>query len=154
MFKDTEEGQTNYCERCEKEAREYLGYKNIKNSCGQTKTCPLSQDIPKDLQDAMTTAGQYSNEEQKRVSEWIKKFRKKPVEVEAIQYDGSAKMFKEIQKWSDYFIELDLDFVPKLSIKTLEGKMTADVGDWIIKGVKGEFYPCKPDIFLLTYEGS
>lgn len=41
---------------------------------------------------------------------------------------------------------------PKLVIPTLEGEMTADAGDWIIKGVAGEFYPCKPDIFVATYE--
>ena len=40
----------------------------------------------------------------------------------------------------------------ELEIETLEGNMTAKVGDWIIKGVKGEFYPCKPDIFAATYE--
>lgn len=40
----------------------------------------------------------------------------------------------------------------KLKIKTLEGVMTADIGDYIIKGVNGEFYPCKPDIFEKTYE--
>lgn len=79
------------------------------------------------------------------------KFRKKP-EVEAIQYVGSNTI--EISK----FTEIPLDnlcvasFVSKLIINTLEGKMTADVDDWIIKGVKGEFYPCKPDIFEMTYE--
>ena len=42
--------------------------------------------------------------------------------------------------------------MPILVIETLEGDMTARIGDWIIKGVKGEFYPCKPDIFETTYE--
>lgn len=40
----------------------------------------------------------------------------------------------------------------KVEITTLEGTLTASIGDWIIKGVKGEFYPCKPDIFAATYE--
>jgi hypothetical protein len=42
--------------------------------------------------------------------------------------------------------------IPRLSIETLEGTMEADIGDWIIRGVKGELYPCKPDIFAATYE--
>lgn len=80
------------------------------------------------------------------------KARKKPVEVE-------VKLFKdidsaeEIEMWAHkkayYYVE---NHVPLLSIETLEGKIIANVGDYIIKGVKGEFYPCKPDIFHKTYE--
>ena len=76
-------------------------------------------------------------------------YRKKPVVIEAIQYDGD--------NWDD--IEVWTDFRAKhwrssnvMAIETLEGTMTANVGDWIIKGVAGEFYPCKPDIFEATYE--
>ena len=78
------------------------------------------------------------------------KFRKKPVEIEAMQYDG--RNVAEIMVWmgasesSESFTDDDL------TIKTLEGDMRATSGDWIIKGVKGEFYPCKPDIFEATYE--
>lgn len=80
------------------------------------------------------------------------KYRKKPVVIEAIQWDG--RNLSEIE-----------DFVGKrirtsyydngeefLVIQTLEGNMHASCGDYIIKGIKGEFYPCKPDIFEQTYE--
>ena len=78
------------------------------------------------------------------------KFRKKPIVIEAIQYDGSPDTAHEIYKLSTR----DISFTPgkHLIIKTLEGDMTANVGDWIIKGVAGEVYPCKPDIFEATYE--
>ena len=79
------------------------------------------------------------------------KFRKKPVVIEAIQFYPSMP-----------FYQIAVDFAGKpelfemqgeiMLIKTLEGTMMAKAGDWIIKGVKGEFYPCKPDIFQLTYD--
>lgn len=77
----------------------------------------------------------------------FKKFKKKPVIIEAVQWDGSNnELIKEFVK-SNYSIQGD-----ELYIRTLEGCMTASVGDWVIKGVEGEFYPCKPDIFEKTYE--
>ena len=76
------------------------------------------------------------------------KFRKKPVVIEAIQYNGSN--INEIEQWSSGVVDLDLPH--RLKIKTLEGTMVAKVNDWIIRGVKGEYYPCKPDIFEATYE--
>lgn len=80
----------------------------------------------------------------------MSKFRKKPIVIEAIQYDGSPDTAHEIYKLSTS----DISFMPKedLIIRTLEGDMIANVGDWIIKGVAGEVYPCKPDIFEATYE--
>lgn len=78
------------------------------------------------------------------------KFRKRPVEIEAIQYTG--KNMREIFDFTKT-TEIEDDFLTsELIIKTLEGDMHASVGDWIIRGVKGEYYPCKPDIFGLTYE--
>jgi len=85
-------------------------------------------------------------------------FRKKPVVIEAIQYKGNNGY--EIMNWShDRVLESPvLEYTkdnPKgcyLQIFTLEGWMTAITNDWIIKGIKGEFYPCKPDIFEQTYE--
>lgn len=75
------------------------------------------------------------------------KYRKKPVVVEAVQYNGKNKV--EIQ----LFMNMYLDEVYKgLRIPTYEGYVFASVGDYIIKGVEGEFYPCKPDIFEKTYE--
>jgi len=75
-------------------------------------------------------------------------YRKKPVEIEAIIFNGSN--FAECE----HFIGSE-NFDNTLSypnICTLEGVMKVSVGDYIIKGVQGEFYPCKPDIFELTYE--
>lgn len=78
------------------------------------------------------------------------KFRKKPVVIEAKQYDGRNGV--ELLAWIGGS-ELSEGFTSDLiEIKTLEGTMRADKGDWIIKGIAGEFYPCKPDIFAATYE--
>ena len=77
----------------------------------------------------------------------IKKYRKKPVTIEAIQWNG--KNLSKIDKFMDRIVEIK---VTKLVINTLEGDMEASIGDYIIKGVNGEFYPCKPDIFAKTYE--
>lgn len=84
------------------------------------------------------------------------RFRKKPVEVEARQWaDGNGF---QIIGWINSHgaaAELDRNAEPSqttISIKTLEGVMKARHGDWIIRGVHGEFYPCKPDIFAATYE--
>ena len=72
--------------------------------------------------------------------------RKKPVIIEAVQWTGENLM--EIRE----FAHPKVRFQKFLFVDTLEGRMKADVGDYIIKGVAGEFYPCKPDIFLATYE--
>ena len=75
------------------------------------------------------------------------KFRKKPVVIEAIQFKNAN--FNEIET----FVGGDAEFRDgNLVVATLEGAMRASPGDWIIKGVKGEFYPCKPDIFAATYD--
>ena len=80
-------------------------------------------------------------------------YRKKPVVIEAIQFNGHLDNAEDINKWSNYKVKIDVigDLI-KMSIPTLEGDMIASKGDFIIKGVKGEFYPCKPDIFEATYE--
>ena len=80
------------------------------------------------------------------------KFRKKPVTIEAIQW--TAKNRDEVLALmpAHHWSWQPLDVTGALRIHTLEGIMTALPGDWIIKGVKGEFYPCKPDIFEATYE--
>lgn len=75
------------------------------------------------------------------------KFRKKPVEIEAIRFIGSN--YEEIREFiGQNTLCSDLSIV----IPILEGDMVAQKGDYIIKGVRGEFYPCKPDIFAKTYE--
>ncbi|TSI11963.1 hypothetical protein [Brevibacterium aurantiacum] len=92
-----------------------------------------------------------------------KRYRKKPVEVEAMNWDGSAGNAIPIIQWmhdNDANCSYDCATEPcsgdegghNITISTLEGYMTAKAGDYIIKGVQGEFYPCKPEIFHATYE--
>lgn len=78
----------------------------------------------------------------------MKKYRKKPVVIEALQFDG--KNYEECLNLSEDIFMFDGDNY--LNITALEGTMKCSVGDYIIKGVNGEFYPCKPDIFKKTYE--
>ncbi len=90
------------------------------------------------------------------------KFRKKPVVIDAVRWEGE---WKRIIEWMESFVlpghflfpigdnpPLTVNKNGYLEIHTLEGTMRADLGDWIIRGIKGEFYPCKPDIFEATYE--
>ena len=91
-----------------------------------------------------------------RIEERIEemKYRKKPVVIEAVQFVDTEESILKLSELGldpvriDY---ADLDN-PILKIETLEGLMIATEGDYIIKGVQGEFYPCKPDIFAETYE--
>ena len=93
------------------------------------------------------------------------KYRKKPVVIEAIQWTG-RNMFA-VSRFCRELVKLNTAENPKIGfhgrnqvdvsgnkvlLYTLEGMMTANAGDWIIKGVNGEYYPCKPDIFEKTYE--
>lgn len=84
------------------------------------------------------------------------KYRKKPVVIDAVQV--SRKFFEVALEFlgtinvGEYNSGEFLEDGCYIEIPTLEGTMTANEGDWIIKGVKGEFYPCKPDIFEQTYE--
>lgn len=77
------------------------------------------------------------------------KFRKKPVVIEAWQWDGVATSDQRPAWLRGVRVDHNEQ---TMAINTLEGTMIATVGDWIIKGVKGEIYPCKPDIFAATYE--
>jgi hypothetical protein len=79
------------------------------------------------------------------------RFRKKPVVVDAIQWNGDPN---EVIAWAQRFprCELKFELGAVIVIPTLEGEMLCQRGDWIIRGVAGEFYPCKPDIFAQTYE--
>lgn len=81
------------------------------------------------------------------------KFRKKPVVIEAIQYNGhnSADIHEFCGNVALQPV-LPIGVMPYMEIITLEGKMKAIPSDWIIKGVNGEYYPCKPDIFDKTYD--
>lgn len=83
------------------------------------------------------------------------KYRKKPVVIDAEQWmpdnpeqAGRVLGMFFVSGFDDFYIEDD----KSLTIKTLEGNHRADIGDFVLKGVAGEFYPCKPDIFAATYE--
>ena len=79
------------------------------------------------------------------------RYRKKPVEIEAMQWTGENHT--EIKNFCGEGITLvETGGKHSLSIHTLEDTMHASVGDYIIKGVRGELYPCKPDIFIQTYD--
>lgn len=92
----------------------------------------------------------------------MNKYIKKPIEIEAIQWNGNN--LKEIMEFldSEFPYEDNTEYATRkfsyykttnnLYINTLEGNMKANIGDYIIKGVNGEFYPCKPDIFEKTYD--
>lgn len=80
------------------------------------------------------------------------KFRKKPVVIEAILWDGDAHAANMFLGEAYGINWKYADDNAAILIPTLEGEMRGEVGDWIIKGVKGEFYPCKPDVFAATYE--
>ena len=93
------------------------------------------------------------------------KFRKKPVVIEAVQWTGDKEAIREFIDLEEFPASPPIAYQPPnrpyfrfdkpegtVAISTLEGVMHASPGDWIIKGVKGEKYPCKPDIFKATYE--
>lgn len=81
----------------------------------------------------------------------INKYRKKPVEIEAIQYMGVN--IDEVEDFVDQkLLRLEKENGISLGIPTLEGIMIASIGDYIIRGISGEYYPCKPEIFKVTYD--
>ena len=83
----------------------------------------------------------------------IQKYRKKPVVIEALQFLDTVERLEELANFiSEFGVSYKDRENPKLIINTLEGELEASVGDYIIRGVHGEFYPCKPDIFKETYE--
>lgn len=80
------------------------------------------------------------------------KYRKKPVVIDAYCFNQVPENYRP--DWLSDAVSANtvITFTDHAEIHTLEGMMRADLGDWIIKGVKGELYPCKPDIFAATYE--
>jgi hypothetical protein len=85
------------------------------------------------------------------------KYRKKPVVVEAVAFDGTAQGCDTVIRFTGEdsgvsYYEIGGVRIYDVFIETREGRMCARPGDYVIKGVKGEFYPCKPDIFEATYE--
>ena len=81
-----------------------------------------------------------------------------PVEIDAFQFDGTYENGRSLKKWSDGAVDFSesevspTGLIKTLQIKTLEGVMTASVDDYIIKGTRGEYYPCKPDVFNKKYK--
>ena len=92
----------------------------------------------------------------------MQKYRKKPVEIEAVQFLGTRESARQCLEFMGEFDgclvnrvgfrKIAKNYEPFIEIKTLEGVLTASKGDWIIKGIQGEYYPCKPDIFQKTYD--
>ena len=82
----------------------------------------------------------------------MRRYIKKPIEIEAVQWTGDNR--SDIWDFCSLcYFNMDMESGEfKLVIQTLEGSMAASIGDFIIKGIKGEFYACKPDIFALTYD--
>lgn len=87
------------------------------------------------------------------------KFRKRPVVIEAMRFDGSWQTAKPILDWMEPSKPIDRSGARwsdrnggLIHINTLEGEMTASAGDWMAKGIEGEFYPIKPSIFARLYE--
>lgn len=83
------------------------------------------------------------------------KFTKKPVEIEARQFETNNDDGSNLTSLVEWIMSRGGDAMhddTSLHINTLEGIMRADCRDWIIRGIKGEFYPCKPDIFEATYD--
>lgn len=93
----------------------------------------------------MATSALYLNED-------TMKYRKKPVVIEAIQWSGFSDDIPKIVEFFGGQPVMGRGCDMTIAIQTLEGEMLANPGDWIIRGVKGELYPCKPDIFDTTYE--
>lgn len=77
-------------------------------------------------------------------------YRKKPIIIKAVRWEG--KLQHLLDAFGDEDLPIGLFPIPALTIKTLEGDMRCEIGDYIIRGIKGEFYPCKPDIFEASYE--
>lgn len=84
------------------------------------------------------------------------KYKKKPVVIDAVQFLGCSTSSHQVDRWMKTGVDPEPNTIHTrdiihMDIETLEGTMKASPHDWIIKGVNGEFYPCKPDIFEKTY---
>jgi len=82
----------------------------------------------------------------------MQKFRKKPVVIEATRFTGDRDSANEILNWVNGSGGEAIFDRNSIQIQSLEGRMLANAGDWVIRGVEGEFYPCKDDIFRQTYD--
>jgi hypothetical protein len=80
------------------------------------------------------------------------RFRKKPVVIEAVQLDGTKDGCRRVHDFLGWEHNDAGNCPGPISIETLEGEMMCELGSWVVKGIQGEFYPVKPDIFAMTYE--
>ena len=89
----------------------------------------------------------------------VKKYTKRPITIQAMQFTGTEENWNELLEFTDKAVcnlmmsktFTDQQLIATCCVPTMEGLMTATQGDFIIKGIKGEFYPCNEDIFHLTY---
>lgn len=79
------------------------------------------------------------------------KYRKKPIVIDAIKWDG-GNVLEFIDSFPESRHMIQIETADEITIKTLEGNMTLMRGDYLIRGIKGEYYPCKADIFEMSYE--
>ena len=102
----------------------------------------------RELEKEVAELRRYKEEQEEKENPKVRKYRKRPLEIEALRYttvEALKKAFPNV----DIGVDIKGD---KICIKTLEGGMEISEGDYIIKGIKWEYYPCKPDIFEETYE--
>lgn len=129
-------------------------YPNIGGSQRISDWFPKSAEIDhkerriRDLEKEVAELRRYKEEQEEKENPKVRKYRKRPLEIEALRYttvEALKKAFPDV----DIGAGIKGD---KIYIQTLEGRMEISEGDYIIKGIKGEYYPCKPDIFEETYE--
>ena len=104
----------------------------------------------RELEREVAELKRYKEEQEEKENPKVRQYRKKPVVVEAVRFTTETnlrKSFPDIEIWNGM-----PDSVIEVYIKTLEGKVKISEWDYIIKGIKGEYYPCKPEIFKETYE--
>lgn len=127
-------------------------YPNIEDLFKPNRGVPQSEIDPKEnrigvLEREVAELRRYKEEQEEKENPRVRKYKKKPMVIEAIRFttvDALKKAFPDIFVYKKY--------KKKVVIQTLEGEMVISFGDYIIKGIKGEYYPCKPDIFEDTYE--
>ncbi len=127
-------------------------YPNIEDFWGNDRF-PKARIDPKEmrikaLEKEVQELRKYKEEQEEKENPQVRKYRKKPVVIEAIRFttvEALKRAFPDISIYEKTKVE-------KIYVQTLEGKVEISEGDYIIKGIKGEYYPCKPEIFKETYE--
>lgn len=128
-------------------------YPNIEDLFKPNRRVPQSEMDPKEnriraLEKEVAELRRYKEAQEEKENPKVRQYRKKPVVVEAIRFTTVEALKKAFPDISIY----EKNKVEKTYVQTLEGKMEISEWDYIIKGIKGEYYPCKPDIFEDTYE--